>query len=49
MSGIEDPCCNFTHLDLTHTMCLLHNSNHIVARIDLIEVANGQLRDLLAK
>ena len=49
MSGIEDPCCKFTHLDLMHTMCLLHYSNHIVARIDLIEGAIGQLQDLLAK
>ena len=49
MGCIEDPCRHFTHLDFMYTMRLLHNSNDIVAGVDLIEGAIIQLGDLLAE
>ena len=47
MGCIEDPCCYFAHLDFMDTMGLLHSSNHIVAGVDLFEVAIIQSGDLL--
>ena len=48
MGGVENPCCNFAHLDFMHTMCPLHNSNDIVAGVDHLEGAIVHLGDLLA-
>ena len=49
MGSIEHLCCYFMHTDFMHTMRLLHNSNDIVAGVDLIEAVIVHLGDLLAE
>ena len=46
MCCIEDPCCNFTHVNMVNTMALLHNFDHVVMRIDVIEDLLGKLGNL---
>ena len=46
MSCIEDPCCNFAHVDLMDTVVLLHCRDDVISWTQSIEEVLGQLGNL---